>query len=55
MAPVQEDGTKINYLEKAQNFVLRELKQPKHDYDRKKLEDMIRNYKSDIPEMLEYC
>jgi len=50
--PVEE---KIDFMEKGRIFVMKELRDPRFDYERRKLKEKIISNQGDIPELINFC
>ena len=51
--PLDPDAeTNTNFQKLGEEYVEKELKKPRHDYDRRKLEEQIDSYKTDILDII---
>lgn len=56
MMPVDDEGVKGEaFREKGKQWIQKELKDPRHEYDQSKLRDKVCGVKSDVPELFNFC
>lgn len=56
LMPIEEDEKKkIDFQEKAQAFINKELLALESEQDRTKMIEKIKTFKSDVPELLNFC
>lgn len=55
MMPLTDGSSPGDFKNKAIQFITKELRDPRHDYEINKLKEKITNVKSDIPEILNFC
>lgn len=55
LMPLEDELEKIDFEERGRLFVMKELKDPRFDYERRKLRERIQAHQGDIPELITYC